>query len=105
MKTLRKIEVTAEFVTEMPFHDIQENVLYVNKETMRCRHLCLCGCKSFIDIPLTSIQTEDFTITSNDNEDWWHLTMKDGKATVKPSILNTPCNGHYVITKGIANII
>jgi hypothetical protein len=38
MKTIKKIPVTVEFVEEMPFNTIQENVLYVNKKTCRRRH-------------------------------------------------------------------
>jgi hypothetical protein len=43
MQTVKKVPVRVEFVEEMPFDTIRENVLYVNKNTCRMRHRCLCG--------------------------------------------------------------
>lgn len=103
MKTIKKTPVTVEFVETMPFYEIQKNVLYVNKKTCRIRHHCLCGCGSLIDIPLSEIN--DNGKIYNDEPEWWYLTMNGNKVTITPSILNKPCNGHYIITNGIANLV
>jgi len=103
MRTIKKVPVTVEFVDEMPFDTIQENVLYVNKNTCRLRHLCLCGCGHLIDIPLSRINNNGQIY--NGEPEWWHLTMNVDKVTITPSILNKPCNGHYIITNGIANLV
>jgi len=103
MKTIKKVPVTIEFVEEMPFDTIQENVLYVDKKICRIRHHCLCGCGSLIDIPLSKIDDNGKIYTGNSNG--WDLTVKGNKATITPSILNYPCKGHYIITNGIANLV
>jgi hypothetical protein len=103
MKTVKKVPVTVVFVEEMPFDTIQENVLYVNKKTCRMRHNCLCGCDGLVDIPLSTINDNGEIHTGEPGQ--WYLTMKRDKATITPSILNTPCNGHYIITNGMANLV
>jgi hypothetical protein len=103
MKTVKRVPITVEFVEEMPFDTIRENVLYVNKSTCRMRHHCLCGCGHLIDIPLSKIN--DNGKIYNGDSNWWDLTVKGDKVTVTPSILNRPCEGHYIITNGTANLV
>jgi hypothetical protein len=103
MKTIKKIPVTVEFVEEMPFDTIQDNVLYVDKKTCRMRHNCLCGCKHLLDIPLSKIDDNEKIYTGDSHG--WDFIVKGDKATITPSILNRPCNGHYIITNGIANLV
>jgi hypothetical protein len=103
MKTIKKVPVTVEFVEEMPFDTICENVLYVNKNTCRMRHICLCGCGCFIDIPISTIN--DNGEIHNGEPKHWHLTMKGDKATLTPSVLTLPCKCHYILTNGVASLL
>ena len=103
MKTIKKVPIVVKFVNVLPFDEIEADILYVNKNEMRMRHLCLCGCKRMIDIPLQII--DDNGQISRQNNNGWSLTVSDECATVTPSILNNPCGGHYIITRGIANLV
>jgi hypothetical protein len=96
MKTIKKIPVTVEFVDEMPFDTIQDNVLYVDKKTCRIRHNCLCGCDGLVDIPLSKINDNGKIYTGDSYG--WDLDVKGDKVTITPSILNLSCNGHYIVT-------
>ena len=103
MKTINKVPITVEFVEEMPFDTIQENVLYVDKKICRMRHNCLCGCGGLIDISISKINDNGKTYTGDSNG--WNLIVKGDKVSITPSILNYPCKGHYIITNGIANLV
>jgi hypothetical protein len=90
MKTLRKIEVTVEEVSEIPNVDIlTENTLYKSKHYLS--HNCLCGCGDFINLPISN--------------GGWSFSNNEGKATLTPSVLNGNCKAHYIITNGVANMV
>jgi hypothetical protein len=103
MKTLEKVPIRVEFVDEVPFENFERGVLYVSKKQMSLSHCCLCDCQRFVRLPLDRINDNGDVLTKNNNG--WSLTIKDSKATVTPSILNHPCECHYIITNGIANIV
>lgn len=69
--------------------DLVEGFLYVSKEFNSAIHLCPCGCKKEVILPLT--------------KDGWSYTEKDGLYSFTPSILNNryECNSHYYITNNI----
>lgn len=106
MRTLKKVPVTVEFITnfdDFVAGEVENDTLYVSKESMKIAHNCLCGCGGFVCIPLQRIEDNGEILTENNNG--WNLKVKDCKATVTPSILNRPCEGHYIITNGIANLV
>lgn len=90
MKTLKKVLVQVVAVDDIPLlSKMDENKLYVSKEYMT--HKCLCGCGSMINLPITN--------------GGWNFSIEHGLASVTPSILNSGCNAHYIITNGIANLV
>lgn len=106
MKTLKKIPVIVKFITNFDdfiADEVENDTLYVSKDSMKMAHNCLCGCGGFICIPLQNIDDNGEIFKENNNG--WSLSVKDGKTTVTPSILNRPCEGHYIITNGIANLV
>lgn len=103
MKTLEKVPMTIEFVETLPFEDLKRGVLYLDKDKMRFAHRCLCDCERLVNIPIHRLEQNGIVETSESSG--WNLTITDDKVTVTPSILNKPCACHYIITKGIANIV
>lgn len=92
MKTLKTVEITPVFVESIP-EDLEENKLYISSEFEVTIHLCLCGCKSEVVVPIGA--------------DGWKLTNNEDKITLSPSIGNysLPCKSHYIITKNKANFV
>lgn len=103
MKTLEKVPMSVVFVHELPFENLERGVLYINKEKMLFAHRCLCDCERLVNIPIQRFEQDGVVESSNDSG--WNLTIIGENATVTPSILNKPCECHYIITKGIANIV
>lgn len=93
MKTLKKVPLELVEVEFIPnFTDMQFGILYYSKEYKTTNHLCPCGCGIQTPIPV--------------KEGEWDLLIENNKVTISPSILHRlGCQTHYVITKGIANII
>lgn len=93
MKTKYKVQleiVETEFIPEA--EKMEFGKLYYSKEYEGTNHLCPCGCGQQTPIPV--------------KEGEWNLTIKNGKATIRPSILHRlGCKTHYIITDGIANIV
>ena len=83
MKKIEEFEIKS--VERIP-HVLVEGVLYVCLECQVAVHLCACGCGEKIVTPL--------------GKDGWHLWLRDGIATLNPSIGNSniPCKSHYFIT-------
>lgn len=83
MKRIEEFEIKS--VERIP-HVLVEGVLYVCLECQVAVHLCACGCGEKIVTPL--------------GKDGWHLWLRDGIATLNPSIgnFNIPCKSHYFIT-------
>lgn len=96
MKTIRKVEINAEYVTYIPeAKDMEQGIMYVSLPYKTANHLCLCGCGNQTITPL--------------NENGWRFAMShsDGKISLTPSVGNYgfPCKSHYIITNGIANFV
>lgn len=93
MKTLKKVPleiVETEFIPE--FNQMESGKLYYSREYEVTNHLCPCGCGQQTPIPV------------EDGE--WNLSIKNGKATISPSILHRfGCQSHYIIQDGFANIV
>lgn len=83
MKKIEEFEIKS--VERIP-HVLVEGVLYVCLECQVAVHLCACGRGEKIVTPL--------------GKDGWHLWLRDGIATLNPSIgnFNIPCKSHYFIT-------
>lgn len=83
----RIVEFTPKFVDLMP-GTLDEGIVYVSVPYALTAHLCACGCREKVVLPLHPQQ--------------WNFTY-DGKCiTIDPSVGNigTPCNSHYWITRG-----
>lgn len=75
-----------ELVDVMPEpSDMKQGVLYICEKYGTVIHLCCCGCGMQTVTPI--------------GERGWELTLKDGMATLFPSIGNQqlPCRSHYFI--------
>lgn len=67
--------------------EINEGELYISTEYNTCTHLCPCGCKERIPIPI-----------NNPNIESWDLSIGDGLVTISPSLQNRfKCKSHYFI--------
>ena len=94
MKTLKKVAVKPVLVKFIPSKEkMEQDTIYISYPFKTAVHLCLCGCGNESVTPL--------------NNDGWNLSLENLQITMTPSILNTNCPNqcHYVITKGVANII
>jgi hypothetical protein len=104
MKTIKKVDVSFEFVDgELPFMDVEENKFYISKDKMRANHNCLCGCGGFVSIPIRSLRTAIFV--KHEDNNGWDFAISEKGLTITPSILNCPCEGHYIVTGGVANLV
>jgi hypothetical protein len=74
-------------VDEIP-ENLEDGVLYVSEACHVALHNCACGCGMEVSTPLVPTEYE--------------LTLKDGRASLWPSIGNHdyPCSSHYVIERG-----
>jgi hypothetical protein len=61
--------------------------LYISRKFKLANHLCPCGCG-------------EQAVTPFNNGKDWTLTERDGKVTLRASVLNTLCpnRSHYFIT-------
>lgn len=80
----RLTHIRPELVRLMP-KQLEDGILYVSQEYGTAAHKCACGCGSRIVTPLT--------------DTFWNLTLRDGRATLYPSVGNWdyPCRSHYWI--------
>lgn len=97
MKTIKQVEVTPVFcedgVPEIP-SQYEEGKVYISKNRDWIAHNCLCGCGSFIMLPV------------NQNPQGWQLEVDDNnKISLIGSILQYECKAHYIITKNKANFV
>ena len=87
MNKLQKFEPV--FVKgELPYKEkLEHGKLYISREFSCATYLCPCGCCNQIHIAF--------------NKYLWNIIDKDGKVTIRPSILsdNLPCKSHYFITE------
>ena len=92
MQTLKKIKVNHCFVDTIP-DALEKDMIYISKKYKTCVHLCLCGCGNQ-------------SVTPVGINNWSILEDKKG-ITFNPSILNNNCPNkyHYIITKGVANVV
>lgn len=93
MKTIKKVPldvIETEFIPQ--FNQMEFGKLYYSREYEVTNHLCPCGCGQQTPIPV--------------KEGEWNLSIKNGKATISPSILHRlGCQSHYIIQDGFANIV
>ena len=96
MKTLKQISVNIKYVDLVPeLSEMESNVIYISLRHKTSSHLCLCGCKNEVVLPM--------------GEKGWSYIFKltdPYTMTFKPSILNQNCPNkyHYVITDNVANV-
>ena len=109
MKTIKKIPIEYEFFEgERPYYDdMEQNIIYVSKETSQAFHVCLCGCKNPVVMALDSIDVNGEITEGKWPGKNWNLSIKGEKATFSPSIGNYSykCQSHYIITNSIANFV
>jgi hypothetical protein len=110
MKTVKKAPISLTYVEHGCMPDISEmkdGVLYVSKKGCIGIHRCLCGCGEQTVTPFTKITTENEEFVSDMPGTDWFLTIKNGKASITPSIGNYefPCKSHYIITNNMANFV
>jgi hypothetical protein len=96
MKTIKKVAVRLVVLQgeqcAPEINEMEEGVFYYSKEYQGANHLCLCGCKMPIYIPI--------------KEGEWSIDNTNDKLTVKPSLAHrNGCKSHYIITNGIANFV
>lgn len=68
--------------------DLEPGTLYVSKEYAVAAHLCMCGCRQKVVVPLSPAE--------------WSVVERNGRPTLRPSIGNwqLQCRSHYLITDG-----
>lgn len=120
MKTKRRVQVKhimTQFIPETA--DMLQNIIYISPTYGTSSHLCLCGCGELSVTPLSKLFTHPALDFSNGQtigevelrvyggNDWSATIEHDKTLTMTPSILNNGCpnKAHYVITRGIANIL
>jgi hypothetical protein len=95
MKTLFKVEIEPVFVEEMP-PVYEQGKVYISEKYMVSKHLCLCGCDTMVVMP--------FEMGRSDGQYFWGLVKENnGKVSFIGSVLQHPCEAHYIITKNVAN--
>ena len=74
--------VFVEFIPEV----LEEGILYLSLEFSTTTHLCYCGCKEKVVLPINPTQ--------------WTLTMDKELISLSPSIgsWSLKCKSHYYIT-------
>lgn len=92
MKTLKKVTIEPVFVDEMPSL-YEPNKVYISEKYNVSKHICLCGCETMVVMPITGGQ-------------WWTLVKEsNGKISFIGSVLQHPCEAHYIITNNVANFV
>ena len=95
MKTILKVDVTAEKVEYIPMkQEMKQGVVYISDRFGTAVHACLCGCRSL-------------TVTPLGVNGWRYVFNEQHGLTMTPSIGNFKfdCKSHYIITKGTANFV
>ena len=79
--------VSHRFVTSVP-DDVEPGVLYVSIEYDTTIHLCACGCRNQVVLPLHPTA--------------WRVTYDGESVSMSPSVGNWsfPCRSHYWIERG-----
>lgn len=87
MKMNRVSHFEPKFVELMP-KVLESGILYVSTTYLLMVHLCACGCKEKVVLPIHPKQ--------------WRFTYNGDDVTVRPSVGNieTACNSHYWIING-----
>lgn len=97
MKTLFKVQIEPVFVDEMP-SDYENGKVYISEKYGVSKHICLCGCDTMVVMP--------FEMGKADGQHYWGL-VKENNGTISflGSVLQHPCEAHYIITKNVANFV
>lgn len=103
MKTLRKVALSVVFVDDIDIDKLMPDTVYIRKDKMYFSHLCLCKCKRLVNLPINTL-TIDGSSKKGDPRGW-DIEIKNQQISIKPSILNHPCECHYIVTNGTANIV
>lgn len=91
MKTKRKVALELVEVEFVPA-EMEPGKFYYSREYKSSNHLCVCGCGQQTPLPHWEGQ--------------WKIEIKEGKFSVRPSILHRfGCKSHYIITNSIANLV
>jgi len=95
MKTIKKVTIETVFVDEIPSY-IEIGKVYISEKYGTSKHICLCGCETMVVMP--------FEIGRSDGRYSWGL-VKENNGTISfiGSVLQHPCEAHYIITKNVAN--
>lgn len=96
MKTLKRVTITPVFVDQMPDH-YEFNHVYISRQYKTAKHICLCGCETMVVMPLNR---ESFP-----NMHWGLVEEPNGTISFIGSVLQHPCEAHYIITNNIANFV
>lgn len=96
MKTIKQVIIKPVFVDQMPDFYEPGNV-YISKPYKTAKHICLCGCETMVIMPLNG---ELFPDTH-----WGLVEEADGTVSFIGSVLQHPCEAHYIITKNMANFV
>ena len=96
MKTIKQIKVKIKYLKFIPeISEMEENTIYISLRYLTSSHLCLCGCKNEVVLPI--------------GKNGWSCSFNPKNPyliTFTPSILNSHCpkKYHYVITENVANV-
>ena len=91
MKTLKKVPLEIVYIDYIP-EILEEGKFYYSREFNTSNHLCVCGCKHQVPLPIKKGE--------------WNINIQDHTFSITPSILQRfDCKSHYIITNGIANIV
>lgn len=96
MKTLKQVTIKPIFVNLMPDH-YEQGEVYISEPYKTSKHLCLCGCGDMVVMPLNR---ELFPETH-----WGLVKEANGRVSFLGSVLQHPCEAHYIITKNVANFV
>ena len=98
MKAISKKVFEIVYTQYIPM-EMEEGKLYISEKYHTCNHLCPCGCKNQIPIPLT------------ENKGYgWQIFHKNGDknlVTLSPSLLNRFCPNktHYVVNDSVFTLL
>jgi hypothetical protein len=91
MKTLKKVILELVYTEHIP-EVMEEGKFYYSEEFDISNHLCVCGCKHQVPLPIKKGE--------------WNLSLQSHTFSITPSIKQRfECKSHYIITNGIANIV
>lgn len=97
MKTIKQVEIEPIFceddIPEIP-SEYKDLKIYVSLKHNRIALNCLCGCGSFLNLPI-----------NQDGKGWQLEIDAQKRITLIGSILQHNCGSHYIITKNKANFV